>query len=352
MTMPSIPISDEDREIAASWCVRLADGPLSSEAHDAFRAWLAAHPAHPELFERSFTAWQAVSDQAHQPEMLWMRGQALQGFRSANRRRWASPMLGWRKIAAAAACLVLLLGTTLWWYYAPTTYQTAVGERRVIALADGSEISLDASSRVDVRYLGGRRELWLREGRAMFTVAKDPIRPFSVEADNRLVVATGTRFSVERVDGQMRVALFEGHVAVTEVPGHGRRPVPIRLANGTGSASDALIPGRELVVAGSAPVAEVEAIDPGEAAGWEAGLLQFSEEPLALAVQRMSRYSTLKLTVSRSAAQIPISGQFRAGDIDAFIEGVTALFPVATERNSRGDILFRQKLANDNRKGA
>lgn len=340
MSVPSTPISDENREIAAGWCVRLADGPLSEEADEAFRAWLAESPEHPGLFERSVMAWQAISDQAHQSEMLAMRSQALHGFRRANRRRWTQPMIGWRKIAAVAACLTFLLCTSLWWYYAPTAYQTDVGERRMVTLADGSTISLDASSRVDVRYRDGRRRLWLRQGRAMFTVAKDPLRPFSVETDDRMIVATGTRFSVERLSGQVRVTLFEGHVAVTEAS-DSRAAAPIKLAGGTGNASEALIPGRELIVADANSVGRIEAIDPGDAAGWEAGLLQFSDEPLALAVQRMNRYSTAKLTVSESAAEIPISGQFRAGDTEAFIEGVTALFPVSAERNERGETVFR-----------
>jgi transmembrane sensor len=347
MSAPSLPITDQDREIAAGWCVRLADGALSADDHLAFRTWLDSSTANPGLFERSVAAWQAIDEQAGRPEMLAMRSQALNGMRRANRIRWAwiRPGVGWREAAMLAACLVLAVGAGLWWHVMPARYQTGIGERRVVALADGSSLSLDAASEVDVRYLEGRRRLWLRKGRAMFTVAKDPLRPFSVEAGDRMVVATGTRFSVEKLKGQVRVVLFEGHVAVTGLRAGTMPAAPIRLRDGAGPADEQLVPGREMVVAETAPVAQVATIDPAQAAGWEAGLLQFSDQPLALAVQQMDRYSPVRLKIGdAAAAAIPISGQFRSGDTEAFVEGVTAVFPITAEKNPDGEIVFHHKL--------
>jgi transmembrane sensor len=347
MSEPVFPITEQDRETAAGWCVRLADGALSADDHLAFRAWLESSPANPGLFERSVAAWQAIDEQAGRPEMLAMRSQALDGMRRANRRRWTwIRPAGWREVAAIAACLVLAIGAGLWWRYTPTRYQTGIGERRVVALADGSSVSLDAASEVDVRYLEGRRQLWLRKGRAMFTVAKDPLRPFSVEAGDRMVVATGTRFSVEKLKGEVRVVLFEGHVAVTGPREGGKPAAPIRLRDGAGPADEQLVPGREMVVAEAAPLAQVATVDPAQAAGWEAGLLQFSDQPLALAVQQLDRYSPIRLTVGDAAAgAIPISGQFRSGDTEAFIEGVTAVFPITAEKKDDGEIVFHHKFA-------
>src|SRR3546814_17339617 len=41
-----------------------------------------------------------------------------------------------------------------------------------------------------------------------------PLRPFSVAAAGKIVVATGTEFSVELLGRETRVILYEGHVAV------------------------------------------------------------------------------------------------------------------------------------------
>jgi transmembrane sensor len=261
----------------------------------------------------------------------------------------------WQKAAAIAACFIIMIAVGTWWRYAPTTYETGTGERRVIALADGSSLSLDAATRVDVRYLGDRRQLWLQRGRAKFTVAKDALRPFSVEAGSRMVVATGTQFSVERLAKEVRVVLYEGHVAVMDVS----QPQPRTLAAGPGSiaAERALAPAHQLIIPDQEPslpltgpfasrdpasTARIVSIDPGRSVAWEGGLLEFANEPLNSAIERMNRYGTRVLSVDAAAGQtIMISGQFEGSNTDAFVEGVTSLFPLEAVRRPDGVIELR-----------
>src|SRR3546814_1264895 len=79
-------------------------------------------------------------------------------------------------------------------------YRTVLGERRVVTLADGSTVSLDAASEVRVAYSERARELALVRGQARFDVAHDPRRPFAVQARDQRVVATGTAFNVDLLD--------------------------------------------------------------------------------------------------------------------------------------------------------
>jgi hypothetical protein len=67
-----------------------------------------------------------------------------------------------------------------------------------------------------VRMSGKQRELTLVRGRAKFDVAKDPLRPFTVVAGDKIVVATGTSFSVEMVGKDVRVLLYHGRVSVLD----------------------------------------------------------------------------------------------------------------------------------------
>lgn len=355
MSAPAPHLADDVREAAAEWCVRLSDGPLGAHDRQAFQDWLDSDPDHPALFERTVVAWTAIEDQAAQPELLRMRGEALEGIHQAGRRRWHRPTTVWRQVIAIAACVVLLIGGGTWWRYGPTSYRTEIGERRVVALADGSTISLDAATQVDVRYLGDRRELWLDHGRAKFSVAKDPLRPFSVQAGNRMVIATGTQFSVEKLSADVRVILYEGHVAVMDTS----RPTPRPLAVGPRrtSAERAMVPGSELIVPdqprldpagerriapGTGPVARIVPVDPGRTLGWEAGVLEFNDEPLRDAVERMNRYGARPLGVDMaSVGAISISGQFEGRDTNAFIEGVTSVFPVKAVRERNGAITLR-----------
>src|SRR6185312_13630366 len=176
------------------------------------------------------SAWQAFDEVATLPEIVALRAEALESLRRANRGRWARSFVGRRgaTLWIAAALVVAIVAGGVWRYYVPRAYVTGVGERRVVSLSDGSQVSLDAATEVDVRYLGDRRQLWLKRGRAAFTVAKDPLRPFSVAAADKVVVATGTRFSVELLHDQVHVVLYQGHVAVLDDTGQGPRPVLVR----------------------------------------------------------------------------------------------------------------------------
>lgn len=328
MTVPTA--SDTERRLleeAGLWCVRLADDALTPEDYDAFDAWLSTSPAHRRAFDDTVRSWHGVEEIGIQPEIIALRQEALEDFSKANRRRWTKrlPMPRWA-LALAASLLAALLGLALWVQMMPTRYETGIGERRITRLEDGSRLSLDADTLVKVRFTDERRELQLLRGRAKFDVAKDPLRPFTVTAANKMVVAVGTQFSVELLQRKVHVVLFEGQVAVLAKPEAAEAPQPLKLAE---EEPAALVPGTELVAAVSDKAAHVQPADPARALSWETGLISFTDEPLASAVERMNRYSQDKLYVGNAAAaQTTVNGLFVGGDTEAFIEGVTGVLPV------------------------
>src|SRR5690606_30755436 len=160
--------------------------------------------------------------------------------------------------------------------------------------------------------------------RARFEVARNPLRPFSVTAANEVVVATGTAFSVELVRQQVRVVLYEGHVAVLDrEDGNVRRTVAVGARKLP--ADQLLRPGKELVLPvapqrSRTPVvaATIAPADPVRSLSWEAGQLVFEDEPLDLVVERMNRYATRPLAIGDAgAAGVRVSGVFTAGDTEA-----------------------------------
>jgi transmembrane sensor len=231
---------------------------------------------------------------------------------------------------ATAACCLLALGL-VWWWWMPRVYQTGIGERASVTLADGSTLLLDAATRVEVRIGSRHRELRLEYGRATFAVAKDASRPFSVSAGDSTVIATGTRFSVERLPRQLRVVLYEGRVEVAD-----NGVAVSNTARADISHNRTLTPGQELIASSNATRdTRIARVDTGTARAWERGLLVFRDEPLDLAVARVNRYSRQTLRVGDTAAsRIRISGVFKAGDTPAFVAGVTSAFPL---RANRGD---------------
>ena len=332
-------VAPQEHEAAAGWCLRLAEGPLDEAAQREFHSWLGLDPRHPILFDEAVALWNGVEDQAGSPEMIVLRGAALENLRRANGLRWARTAVTSPRVLAIAASLLVAVFVGVWQFGLPLTYRTDIGERQVVALADGSKLSLDADTAVKVRYSRTRRDLVLVRGRARFTVAKDPLKPFAVTAAGKTVVAVGTEFSVERLGGQVRVILYEGRVSVlAEKTADSARPVPI--GPGRRPADAVLKPGGELVMADAAPVAELVSADLARSLSWEGGQLMFRDEPLGRAVERVNRYADRKLQLAdASAGQVKISGIFTAGDTEAFVDGVTAIFPLKVQSNGDATVI-------------
>ena len=204
-----------------------------------------------------------------------------------------------------------------------------MGERRVAVLSDGSKISLDAETEVDVGYARDRRALRLVRGRAKFDVAKNPLRPFTVAAADKIVVATGTSFSVETLGNTVRVILYEGHVSVLSDRGAPTEDAPLLVKAKSVRTDNVLAPGGELIAHNAELTATVVKVDPVRTLAWEGGQLVFVDEPLATAVERVNRYSDQKIrVVDAKAAALPVNGVFTAGDLPAFVEGVTGVLPL------------------------
>ena len=348
MSRAPLPTAAEARaEMAATWAARLADGQVPSEQQAEFQAWLDADPANGVALDEVVGAWRAVEHYAASADVMALREAALASARRSLHRRASAPFqrrLMWGLMAATL--MLALVGAGTWAWFTPHTYQTGVGERRVIALSDGSKLSLDAATVVKVSYTRENRRLWLERGRARFEVAKNPLRPFSVTAADEVVVATGTAFSIELVQSQVRVVLYEGHVMVLDRGGKGaRRTVAVgarRLP-----ADQLLVPGRELILPArpSIQVASMAAVvapsDPVRSLSWEAGQLVFEDEPLGLVVERMNRYADTPLSIGdTAAANVRISGVFRAGDTDALVQGLAAAFALQARTGTDGIVLF------------
>lgn len=344
------PVADPGAA-AALWALRLAEGEMTPEQQAAFDAWLDTDPRHGALLEETVGAWRAVDHYAGAEPMMALREAALASARRTLRGgRGRFPV---RHVVSGllAATLVLAIGGGLLWArLAPRVYETGVGERQVVALKDGSKISLDAATVVRVRYADGKRQLWLEHGRAKFDVAKDALRPFSVTAADKVVVATGTAFSVELIKTQVRVVLYEGHVAVLKrdaASGSAQAARETTIEIGQVPAERLLVPGRELILPDDSPArlapqaAAVESADPVRSLSWEGGLLVFEDEPLDIVVDRMNRYAVKPLVVGdATTGRLRISGVFRAGDTEGLVQGLAVGFDVKARTSAQSIALF------------
>jgi transmembrane sensor len=311
---------------ASAWAVRLSEHDLPTS--EDFEAWLAADPANAAAWDRVQASWTQVDEQASSPELLQLRRDALgRAHRRARARRdWPGQRV------ALAACLALLLlagigGGGLWWHLQPTVYETAMGERRVITLADGSTASLDSGTELKVRYSGDSRNLELVSGQARFDVAHAADWPFVVQARDKRIVAVGTAFNIDLLGKETLVTLIEGRVMVTD---RSSRSKPLVAFKGGETSAIALSPGQQLLVVPGEAVRR--RVDVEKTQAWERGMLVFDNEPLAAVAERISRYTPEPVVVAPGAAGLKISGVFKAGDEATFVDVLTHYLPVRAER--------------------
>ena len=308
-------------EQAIAWRLRTAESGGASCA--ALEEWLAADVRNAAAWHQVQTPWESLGDHATTPAVIHLRRTALahaHGFARPSPKGWRVAVLG-----LSAAAVILTLGIALLWQTAPhfDVYRTKAGERRTETLSDGSEITLDSNSEVRVHYTKSSRELVLAHGQALFNVAHDVLRPFSVAADRQSIVATGTSFNVDMLGSQLLVTLLEGHVIV--VPG----PALARID------MDA---GEQLLIAPSLPPS-ITHVNADHAVAWEKGRLVFQDEPLASVVRRVGRYSEHPIVIADEAtANLRISGVFREGDVEGFVSTVVSYLQVRAEHETDGSI--------------
>lgn len=218
---------------------------------------------------------------------------------------------------AIAACLLLVvgLGSYIWTDRPGVTASQAAqmlangrAAPRAFRLADGSTVTLDANSRVEVALSADERQLTLQQGRAFFDVSHDANRPFVVTSGMNSVTALGTRFTVSQRNGDPLVMLAQGRVRVSD---------KIHETE--------LEPGEQLSLDSSRGFA-VSKTDTASASQWITGSISFDAQPVSQVLARLNPYLPQPLVLENTAdAQVKVSGTFQLGNIKDVSVGLEAM---------------------------
>lgn len=216
--------SEEERiaEQAAQWIVQLSadDEAARISAQRDFDAWKAADPRHAataarvEGFIGRVQNLRGADGNRHQPARA-----ALDATFTLQQKR--SKQIRQVKRLGAAVAIALALGLPAWIAvkafppaYLAADMRTATGKWETRVLADGSSITLNSASAVNLHFDAARRTLELVQGEILVDVAKDPGRPFVVETAHGSVRALGTRFVVSREADATVLSMLESRVEV------------------------------------------------------------------------------------------------------------------------------------------
>lgn len=305
---------------AALWAVRLEEGGWTDASEEELQTWLARDPAHKGALLAASAMWSLVGAPPRVTEPVIGSGRSEPSGSMVRLRR--RTILGGFGTAIAAS----LAGGIFWWSQAKT-YATDLGEIRRVPLADGSVAAINTASEFSIRLTDKRRSVVLARGEAWFQVAKDPSRPFIVEAGRVRVEAVGTAFSVRRRDGGAEILVTEGVVQA--------------WADGAEGGNVHLVAGERAFVADNARI-EAGAGGPSSidrALAWRGGKIDLARTSLADAVAEFNRYNARRLViVDPMLAGEQLDGVFGTDDPAGFAQMLHVVLDVPVDLSREDEI--------------
>jgi transmembrane sensor len=320
-------------EQAAEWLMRWHCGDLSIAERFEYLQWLKTSPVHIAetlrmcrlyswLESTKLTLFITNEDSFSNVVELPPREREAGAARGARTAALWKAGIAAAAVAIAAIAVVGFVVKTTWLDH---TLQTRASEWRSVPLEDGSSIT--AAPYTKLRHAIGdeRRRITLAQGKALFRVAKDPSRPFLVEAGEIVVQATGTQFTVERQGEEVRVTMREGAVIVSPSAG-----------SAASFASVSLAANEQLTVSGAQEPA-VTQVDAEKSTEWAGGRLTFTPgDTVTDAVGRFNEYNAIKIVVDEATGAKPMRGSFDAIDPLSFaaVVGRSTGSPVVQESSA------------------
>ncbi|AUW59759.1 hypothetical protein C1T17_18440 [Sphingobium sp. SCG-1] len=276
---------------AMGWVVRLTSGDASAEEYDDFRRWRDQGPDHLAALNRARQLWQQLET------ALPM----VQQRQSRSRRRMIAFT---RNIPVAASLLIGALFGYHYWTVGRFDQVTAVGERRIVALSDGSRLVMSGDTALNVRIGGGMRRIDLARGEILVRARHDMESPFVVHAGEAHFRDVGTVFDVSKKGDGGRLVVVEGLV---EASRDDRRLL--------------VAPGQSVAVNGA--LGALTAVDAQAETAWANGRLILRNKTLPQMLAALTPYYRRHIVLLKDTTGTPLLNA--SIDLDHIAEWLTAL---------------------------
>lgn len=273
----SIPREIENQAI--EWLCRLNQDNLSDKETRAFFRWLNASEIHQAAYIKA--------------EGLWERGNILAepDTHTHSDAQKTNSSLSWGLLTSVAATL-LVATISFVLFLSPNTnpheyqLQTAIGEITTHTLEDGSKITLNTNSRVDITISKNSRTAKLDSGEVLFDIQKDPQRPFLIETRSGKISVLGTTFTVKQTNRETYVTVISGKVKLTPTQKSKNQEIVLTKNQGSNFTPES--------------VTEINADD---AISWVNKRLKFNATPLTAVVREVNRYFSEEISIDAPSKQ-------------------------------------------------
>lgn len=307
---------------AARWAARLDAGSLSQAETTEFKQWLEADPSHPQQLEEIQRLYQKVREAL--PEMV--AAGRLPRPPAPRRKPLARSVWTWTVGVAAALVLAVTVVTQR-----STHFSTQAAQRQTVVLADGTKAEMNAITSLRFAMRRGERRVLLEKGEVLFTVAKNPAKPFVVETAAGRVRATGTVFNVScPAGGVLEVVLLEGSV---------------EAAQAAGGAVQTLAPGDQFLArAGGSEIRRLTPDQLEEVVAWREGRIVFRDTPLDRVSAQFARHHGRVIEVAPDARDLTLGGRFALDNLEEFLRDLAVALPVVVRHEPNGVIRIERIL--------
>jgi ferric-dicitrate binding protein FerR (iron transport regulator) len=299
------------KEVPYSLLAKFFSGNCSEEEKLQVTQWQKANAENEELFRETGELWKHSKTEGKgfnpKVEQALLKVNQRLGVEKSKASHKVTRMVHFtRRIAA-----VLLVGACVWVAWQVTHKKsvnpafievvTLQGEKKEVTLPDDSHVWLNSSSKLKyaAKFEGSERKVAF-EGEAYFEVAKNPSRPFIINAGTSVTTVLGTAFNLRARTGEktVSVTVAEGKVAFTgkEMP--------------TQNAVKLIAGDQGVLNLETKQLARVKNDDPNFLA-WKTGKLIFKNTALKQVVAKLTEFYGKNIRVDDiSKAEIPFTSTF------------------------------------------
>lgn len=308
---PPTEASDE----ALRWLVRLHSGTATARDRKDFQAWRLLSPEYEAAAQEAEALWGEASNLHQDLETGAVRPGRLK--RGPSRRAVIANTIGF----AAAGSGFWASGALRGWI---SDYVTGRGETRVLDLPDGSRVTLNAQSAIDITFSRASRRVNLVEGQAYFEVAPGQTRPFEAVVRGATVRTFGSAFDIDRNIAEGDAAIAVAQHAVFVAAGATTLAEPVTL-----------IEGQTLVVDRSGRLSAARPINASAVAAWRSGLYIAEDKPLEDVIKALQAYHSGWIVIhSEEAARLRVNAVLNLKTPDASLDALAGGLPITVRHLS------------------
>jgi transmembrane sensor len=297
-------LCSEDRlcDTALGWIARMRSSAATDSEKGDFALWLAEDESHSKAMDEMLNMWDDLASVKRMPIPLQKSQTA------ANASRWLAGSL----TVAASFALAFFLWPASSSMDRALEFRTAIGERSAYTLEDNSVVTLNTNSKIRVNYSNNYRRIKLIQGEAFFEVAKNPERPFEVNAGTAKVTAVGTAFNIFRNGDSADITVTEGIIQVAELVATGARAPAIEVLHAN-----------EYLRATRDGLEPTDSVDTASHIAWQNGKLIAKEMTLRDLVIQLERYRKTRILIADSnIASLTFSGVFELDQPESLLRAL------------------------------